>query len=55
MRATVPVYVRAGADQRAGMHEAIGDHAIERCGDGRMRFQFLAGVDHGLRGCGHFQ
>jgi hypothetical protein len=44
--------VRAGAGQRAGVREAIGDHAIEGRGDGQIRFQFLAGFDHGLRGGG---
>ena len=44
--------VRAGADQRAGMHEAIGHHAVERRGDGQIRLQILLGLDRGLRGGG---
>ena len=44
--------VRARAGQRAGVHEAIGHHAVERRGDGQVSFQFLAGLDHGLCGGG---
>ena len=41
--------IRARADQRAGVHEAVGHHAVEGRGDVQIGFQVLLGLDHGLR------